>query len=353
MRTPSLRTVGTVLLAVAMVFLVAVFVVQAAPGVIGAEESYVVLSGSMEPEISPGDAVVVQSVDPASVEAGDVITYKRGSDAEPVTHRVVEVVQQDGERAFRTQGDANEDPDPSPVAAETLVGEVWFTIPLVGHVVLFANTVLGRVVLVGLPLLALAVSELYDFFVAGDDDPADGSADDQDVVTEAGDGPSELFADEASGDESVAAADSGDGTAPEQTTAARTTEPAVRTAESDGITLTTYDLRLSSVSFGLLAVYSGYMAFSDPSPVRVSIFAGAAMVLVFFAGMFVFGGGSPQPARASRTDGGSSAGETGSAHAGSSTPDVGQADSGDSTDGGDTPGEGDQDATAGGEADAA
>jgi signal peptidase len=306
MRTPDLRTVGTVLLAFAMVFLVGVFVVQAAPGAIGAEESYVVLSGSMEPEISPGDAVVVQSVDPTSVEAGDVITYKRGSDAKPVTHRVVEVVQQDGDLAFRTKGDANEDPDPSPVAAENLVGQVWFTIPLVGHVVLFANTVLGRVVLVGLPLLALAVSELYEFFVAGDDEPADGSADDQSVVTEAQDGPGELFGDEASDDDAVADGDSSDDAAAEQPAAAQSGEPAAPTADSDGVTITTYDLRLSSVGFGLLAVYSGYMAFSDPSPVRVSIFAGAAMVLVFFAGMFIFGGsGHPTP-RPSRADGGSS-----------------------------------------------
>jgi signal peptidase len=291
MTSLSARSVATAVLTVVMVFFVAVFVVQAAPGVVGAEESYVVLSGSMEPEISPGDAVVVKSVDPADVESGDVITYKRASDAKPVTHRVVEVQQQNGERVFRTQGDANEDPDPSTVPASSVVGEVWFSIPLVGHVVLFADTVLGRVVLVGLPLLALAVSELYNFLAADED---------------AGDG-------DAPADDPAAAAEphAHVGTVAEQAErpaddapASPTAGPDVAASEADGVTLTTYDLRLSSVGFGLLALYSGYVAYLDPTPVRVSIFAGAVMVVVFLAGVFLFGGSSRPTPHASRTDGG-------------------------------------------------
>lgn len=292
MTSISARGAATAVLAVVLAFFVGIFVVQAAPGVIGAEESYVVLSGSMEPEISPGDAVVVKSVDPANVEAGDVITYKRASDAKPVTHRVVEVLQQDGERVFRTQGDANEDPDPSTVPASSLVGEVWFTIPLVGHVVLFADTVLGRVVLVGLPLLALAVSELYNF-LAADEESED-----------AGDAPADDPAAAADANADDTAADNSDRPDGDDAPSSPAAEPQVAASDSDGVTITTYDLRLSSVGFGLLALYSGYMAYLDPSPVRVSIFAGAAMVVVFLAGVFLFGGASKPTHRASRTDGG-------------------------------------------------
>src|SRR3546814_1277964 len=51
-----------------------------------------------------------------TIEAGEVITYQ----AEPgkaayVTHRVVEVIMEDGQRSFVTKGDANRGNDVEPV----------------------------------------------------------------------------------------------------------------------------------------------------------------------------------------------------------------------------------------------
>ena len=73
--------------------LLAPFVIYAVPGVIGADQSYVVLTGSMEPALSPGDAVVVDAVDAGAIAVGDVITFERSAANDiPTTHRVVEVV---------------------------------------------------------------------------------------------------------------------------------------------------------------------------------------------------------------------------------------------------------------------
>lgn len=172
-RTPDLtarsavRAVGALLL----VGIVLPFVATGMPAVVGAEHSYVVLSGSMEPAIEPGDAVLVDSVDPSTIERGDVITYRRG--AGPVTHRVVEVRTRDGERAFRTKGDANEEPDPQLVPADRVVGRVLFVLPFVGHVVGFTDTTEGFVALVLLPLGLLVLSEAWDFAAATDGAGAD------------------------------------------------------------------------------------------------------------------------------------------------------------------------------------
>ena len=62
--------------AVAVVVAVALTVVVAAPGLFGAESSYVVLSDSMSPAIESGDIVVVQDTAPGAVAEGDVITYR-------------------------------------------------------------------------------------------------------------------------------------------------------------------------------------------------------------------------------------------------------------------------------------
>lgn len=140
--------VGTLLL----VAVVVPFVLFAVPQVIGADHGFVILSGSMEPAISPGDVVIVDGS--AAVAVGDVITYRDGEIS--TTHRVVGV--EDGQ--YVTQGDANGGPDAALVPPELVIGTVTLTIPLIGHVILWANSPVGYVSLVAIPLGLLVGSEL-------------------------------------------------------------------------------------------------------------------------------------------------------------------------------------------------
>lgn len=143
------------------------FVAFAVPQVVGANHGFVVLSDSMAPTINAGDAVIVDSVDPASIEEGDVITFQRSADL-LVTHRVIGVAQ-DGGLTFETKGDNNEDPDPQPIGPDQVVGEVMIVLPLVGYVVNFAGTPLGLGVLVGVPFGLLFLSELWAMYRGGDE----------------------------------------------------------------------------------------------------------------------------------------------------------------------------------------
>ncbi|MDR5657351.1 signal peptidase I [Halodesulfurarchaeum sp. HSR-GB] len=163
----------------ALVVLLAIvipFVIFAIPQVVGAEQSYVVLSGSMEPAVSPGDVVIVNAVPASAVEVGDVITYGGSQTSPPTTHRVIDIQQQDGELVFETKGDNNENADIALTPASTLRGKVMelpvsipgnghnlFVIPFIGYVAQFAQTQLGFLLLVGIPLFLLAVSEFWRF----------------------------------------------------------------------------------------------------------------------------------------------------------------------------------------------
>jgi signal peptidase len=121
---------------------------------------YTVLTGSMRPDMPPGTMAVVRPVDPAELSVGDVITYQlRSGEPEVVTHRIIEtVVTQEG-LEFRTQGDANDAPDPDLVRAVQVRGEVWYWAPLLGYltsgVTSDARTVTAQVVGVGLIAYAL------------------------------------------------------------------------------------------------------------------------------------------------------------------------------------------------------
>jgi len=160
------RRLVNVLAVLALVALVLPFVVVGVPQVVGADHSYVVLSGSMQPSMGPGDVVVVRSVPPDSIAVGDTITFQVGD--ETTTHRVVAVERTADGPLFTTKGTANDAVDPRPIPGSAVVGEVWFVVPWAGHVVLFANTKLGAVALLGVPGALLILSELYELYRARD-----------------------------------------------------------------------------------------------------------------------------------------------------------------------------------------
>ncbi len=144
--------------------------VLAVPSLIGAEESYVVLSGSMEPELQPGDVVVVRSVSPAEVQEGDIITFRRdgggGAGNDMVTHRVIEKRTTDDGVVYRTKGDANEDPDQALVSHSQVIGEVWFHIPFVGRLFFFIKRPLVQGLLIAVPGFLLIIDGLRTFYRA-------------------------------------------------------------------------------------------------------------------------------------------------------------------------------------------
>jgi signal peptidase len=165
---PWVRRGASALATLVVVAAVAMVVVNVFPAAIGADASYVVQSGSMEPAIGAGDIVVVRSTDAASIEVGDVITYTGGTlasgDSGRITHRVVEVRQTDAGRRFVTKGDANENRDPEPVAPSQVVGTVWFSVPYAGYLVAFASSDLGIFALVVVPGALLVVTELRSLY---------------------------------------------------------------------------------------------------------------------------------------------------------------------------------------------
>jgi len=236
-------TVGRALLVVVLLALIAPFVVYAVPATVGAEASYVVLTASMTPAIAPGDVVIVDSVPPRDVDAGDVIVFEqRAGDAIPITHRVIRVERSAGAPpAFQTKGDANEDADLNSVTPDRLIGRVVFTIPLIGHVIQFVGTPAGFVALVVLPLGLLVVSEVADLLRAGR--PDEGTASDAaDAETATG----------------------GD-------TADSMTITATDSVSDDQVVITPADLTLSSVVLGAFGVYAGYVAFGAPTALSVTL----------------------------------------------------------------------------------
>lgn len=154
------RTGLAVVAGVVIVALLVLVGIVAVPGLVGGDDAYIVTSGSMSPTIEAGDVIVTQDVSPEEIERGDVVTFHDGSSADTgyVTHRVVDVVEEDGDRYFELQGDANEEPDEGLVPAEYAQGDLHLHVPYLGYLLLFARSSLGLFVLVIGPGLVLVGS---------------------------------------------------------------------------------------------------------------------------------------------------------------------------------------------------
>jgi signal peptidase len=153
---------------VGLIVVIAPFLVFSFPQVVGANQSYVVLSSSMSPAIQAGDIVFITDVEPAAIEEGDVITFESNGvvadEGDRVTHRVVDIKQQDGGLYFRTKGDANDSPDNRRVPAEDVLGHVSFHVPMIGHIIAFAGTTMGTIATVVVPAILLIVLEVRDLW---------------------------------------------------------------------------------------------------------------------------------------------------------------------------------------------
>lgn len=118
----------------------------------------IVLTDSMYPVIESGDLIICHTEEPEVITEGDIIAFfdPAGNGTSIVTHRVMEVTEQDGKIAWRTKGDNNNTEDRLLVSADKLVAIYEGTrIPGAGNVALFMQTTPGLIVCVVCPILIL------------------------------------------------------------------------------------------------------------------------------------------------------------------------------------------------------
>jgi signal peptidase I len=142
---------GLLGLAVLMFALLAV-----GPHVLG-YRTMTMLTGSMAPEINPGDVTIVTPIAISEVTEGMVITYHRPiEDHSLVTHRVISVeTAPDGSVSVQTKGDANAAADPWTATLEgDTAYQVRAVVPVLGHVIQALRApVVTQALLYGAPTL--------------------------------------------------------------------------------------------------------------------------------------------------------------------------------------------------------
>lgn len=121
---------------------------------------FIVLSGSMESEIYSGDIVVVKEVDKKNLKVNDVIAFK--NDDIVVTHRIVEIVNENGTTKYITKGDNNNTQDKDYVLPENVEGLYQFKVSNLGNLAMFIQTPTGMLVCLSIPILLLILVQVSE-----------------------------------------------------------------------------------------------------------------------------------------------------------------------------------------------
>lgn len=118
-------------------------------------KSFVIVSKSMEPTIMTGDAIFVKQISEDDVKVGDIISFKDGDSVN--THRIIEIVENNGVKRYKTKGDNNKREDRNLVKYSQIEGKYEFRIKGFGK---FIEILKNKITLVILLIILVLVSTM-------------------------------------------------------------------------------------------------------------------------------------------------------------------------------------------------
>lgn len=128
----TLKVIGNILyilLFVIVVLMLIVVILQRATDnsiSLGGYRLFTVATGSMEPKYQVGDILISKQVNPDEIQVGDDVVYKGDTGSfkdKVVTHQVVSIREENGEKKLTTKGIANTEEDPE-IDVDQVYGKV-------------------------------------------------------------------------------------------------------------------------------------------------------------------------------------------------------------------------------------
>ncbi len=126
----------------------------------GSYMPFIILTDSMKDEFPSGSIIVCKEIAPEDVKQWDIISYKdpESKTGAVTTHQVIDFeYDEDGNViGFITKGSANNTQDKLPVPLENVIAKyTGFTVPFIGNVAMFMQTIPGLIVCVIVPIILL------------------------------------------------------------------------------------------------------------------------------------------------------------------------------------------------------
>lgn len=172
-----MKTIWKILKTLITIFLIIVLVLVILQKVtknkltIGNIYIFQIASESMLPEYHIGDVIVIKKTEPSKIKVGDDVTYLSSLDKYTditITHRIIDVREEDGKYYFTTKGLSNEISDPE-IGADKVFGKVVYRTVLFS----FVGRLMTNIVVYYILFVAVGVSFSYEvissFLIKRDD----------------------------------------------------------------------------------------------------------------------------------------------------------------------------------------
>lgn len=142
----ALKVIGNILYILLFIIVILMLVVVILQRVsdnsisFGGYRLFTVATGSMEPEYQVGDVLISQEIDPNEIQVGDNIVYRGNTGSfkdKIVTHQVVSIREENGEKKITTKGIANVEEDPE-IDGSQVYGKVIYkvkTLSFIGQII--------------------------------------------------------------------------------------------------------------------------------------------------------------------------------------------------------------------------
>lgn len=114
-------------------------------------KAFVIISGSMIPEIQIGDVVLIKDTDYFKI--GDIIAFRR--DSSVIVHRIAREMEVNGKLMYQTKGDNNNVADSELVDISTIEGVYYGKIPFIGKILMWLYNNLSMVIVVIIIILII------------------------------------------------------------------------------------------------------------------------------------------------------------------------------------------------------
>lgn len=111
-------------------------------------KTFVIISGSMEPELNIGDIVIIKKCSQEELKENDIISYKYGQSE--ITHRIIQIEDNENGKEYITKGDNNNVRDSENIKYENIEGKSIGKIRHLGKVILILK---NKIVLICIILI--------------------------------------------------------------------------------------------------------------------------------------------------------------------------------------------------------
>lgn len=119
-----------------------------------------IISESMEPTLEKNDIVIVQKCKESQLHKGDIITFLQ--DEKIISHRILNIVKENGITKYETKGDNNKIADSNKVEFKQIYGKVVFKIKNVGQIVNYIQNIRGFINIIILAIIIYIFVSLRD-----------------------------------------------------------------------------------------------------------------------------------------------------------------------------------------------